>query len=102
MEAKNEISVQKVQAVNLEDLLDVEELESKQAPCGADGGIHPFSPCHNHNETLFRDDIVPTTPLAIGLDVEELESKQAPCDVGGGIVPFGGCHNHNETLRRDI
>ena len=54
MEAKNEISVQKVQAVNLEDLFDVEELESKQAPCGADGGIHPFGWCHNHNETLLK------------------------------------------------
>jgi len=48
MEDNNEVDF-------IEELLDVEELESKQAPCGADGGMHPFTWCHNHNETLVKD-----------------------------------------------
>ena len=55
MEAKNEIGEQEVSVVNLEDLFDLEELESKQAPCDVGGGIMPFGRCHNHNETLRRD-----------------------------------------------
>ena len=56
MEAKNEVSVQKIQVVNLEDISDLEELESREAPC-MDGGVHGLGHmgCHNHNETLRRD-----------------------------------------------
>ena len=102
MEPKNELSVQEVEVVNLEDLFDLEELESKQAPCEAGAGVIGFGRCHNHNETLLRDAvIVPTPPLAIDLDVEELESKQAPCEPGAGIIGYGHCHNHNETWVRE-
>ena len=56
MEENNNVrTVQNVQLGFIEQLLDVEELESKQAPCGADGGIRPFAGCHNHNETLLKD-----------------------------------------------
>jgi len=56
MEENNNVrTVQNVLGGFIEQLLDVEELESKQAPCGADGGIHPLMGCHNHNETLLED-----------------------------------------------
>src|SRR5262245_28060732 len=51
MEANNEISISKVQVLNLENLSDLEELESIQAPCEPGAGIRRFAPCHNHNET---------------------------------------------------
>jgi hypothetical protein len=36
--------------------MDVEELESREAPC-VDAGLHGLGHgmCHNHNETLRRD-----------------------------------------------
>ena len=92
METNNEISISKVHVANLEDLSDLEELESKQAPCEPGAGIRPFSPCHNHNETLLHDDIGLAELLGVELDVEELERKEAPGDL------WSGCHNHNETL----
>ena len=50
MEENNSVgTVQNVRMGFIEQLQDVEELESKEAPCGADGGIHPFGWCHNHN-----------------------------------------------------
>jgi hypothetical protein len=55
MEENNSVgTVQNVRMGFIEQLQDVEELESKEAPCGADGGIHPFGWCHNHNETLLK------------------------------------------------
>jgi hypothetical protein len=33
MEAKNEVSVQKIQVVSLENISDLEELEGRNAPC---------------------------------------------------------------------
>jgi hypothetical protein len=102
MEAKNEVSVQNIQVVNLEDIFDLEELESREAPC-VDAGLHGlgYMGCHNHNETLVRDEISLAEPLRIEMDVEELESREAPC-TDAGVHGFVGCHNHNETLRRDI
>jgi hypothetical protein len=87
-------TVENVRLGFIEQLLDVEELESKQAP--SDQVMLP-APCHNHNETLVHDSTVPIEPLVIELDVEELESKQAPSDQ---VMLPGGCHNHNETLLR--
>ena len=56
MEAKNEVSVEIIQVVNLEVISDLEELESREAPC-VDAGLHGLGHgmCHNHNETLRRD-----------------------------------------------
>ena len=54
MEAKNEVSVEIIQVVNLEDISDLEELESREAPC-VNAGVHGYTGCHNHNETLRRD-----------------------------------------------
>jgi len=47
MEENNNVSL------DIEQLLDVEELESKQAP--SDQVMLPGG-CHNHNETLLRKD----------------------------------------------
>ena len=56
MEENNSVrTVQNVQLAFMEQLVDVEELESKEAPCGPGGGIHPFGWCTNHNETLLKD-----------------------------------------------
>jgi hypothetical protein len=53
-ENKSVRTVQNVGTGFIEQLMDVEELESKEAPCGADAGIHHFMGCHNHNETLLK------------------------------------------------
>ena len=55
MKAKDEISAQKIQVINLEDLADLEELETREAPCADGTGMHPLTGCHNHNETFRRD-----------------------------------------------
>jgi hypothetical protein len=55
MEEKNNVgTVQNVRVGFIEQLLEVEELESKQAPCD-DGGMTLFGRCHNHNQTLLKD-----------------------------------------------
>ena len=55
MEENNSVrTVQNVQLAFMEQLVDVEELESKQTPCEG-GGITLFGKCHNHNETLLKD-----------------------------------------------
>ena len=55
-ENKSVRTIQNVRTGFIEQLQDVEELESKEAPCGADGGmhVHGFGGCHNHNETLLK------------------------------------------------
>jgi hypothetical protein len=54
MEENNNVrSVGNVRLGFIEELLDVEELESKQAP--SDQVMLPTG-CHNHNETLLRRD----------------------------------------------
>ena len=55
-ENKSVRTVQSVRTGFIEQLQDVEELESKEAPCGGDAGIHGhgFGICHNHNETLLK------------------------------------------------
>jgi hypothetical protein len=54
MENNNVRTVENVRLGFIEQLLDVEELESKQAPCDG-GGMTLFGKCHNHNETLLKD-----------------------------------------------
>jgi len=54
MENNNVRTVENVRLGFIEQLLDVEELESKQAPCDG-GGMTLFGRCHNHNETLLKD-----------------------------------------------